>query len=109
MILYATKRIVFCVVVKDSTIESKASFRSKKTITLEKEIERALRRIQAQLITSTDDYWSLSNVLNIVSVAGIISSKKIDRAEIQKIKSMVKVKRLDFDQKTIQDLAKKIA
>lgn len=86
-----------------------SSLRSKKTITLDRDLEQALRKIQAQLILNTDDNWSLSNILNILSAAGIIGSKKFDRAELQKIKSMVKAKELDFDQKIISDLAKKIA
>lgn len=89
--------------------ESKPSLRSQKTITLEKELEQALRRIQAQLIITTDDYWSLSNVLNLVSAAGIISSKRLGRSELQRIKAMVKAKKLNFDEKTVRDLAKKIA
>lgn len=83
--------------------------RSKKSITLEKELESALRKIQSQLIVSSDGYWSLSNVLNIVAAGGIIASKRLDRSEWQKIRAAVEQKRLDFDHKALQDLAKKIA
>jgi hypothetical protein len=97
------------VVSKELVTKSKSALRRKKTITLEKEIELALRKIQAHLITSTDDYWSLSNVLNIVAAGGLIASKRLDRSDWQKIKAAVEQKRLDFDHKAIQDLAKKIA
>jgi Na+/phosphate symporter len=83
--------------------------RSKKSITIEKEIESALKKIQSQLIVSSDGYWSLSNVLNIVTAGGLIASKRLDRSEWQKIRSMVEQKKMDFDYKVIQDLAKKIA
>jgi Na+/phosphate symporter len=83
--------------------------RSKKSITIEKEIESALKKIQSQLIVSSDGYWSLSNVLNIVTAGGLIASKRLDRSEWQKIRSMVEQKKMDFDYKAIQDLAKKIA
>jgi len=99
----------FSVVSKEQATKSKPALRSKKTITLEKEIEVAIRKIQAHLITSTDGYWSLSNVLNIVTVGGLIASKRLDRSEWQKIKSMIEAKKIDFDDKTVRDLAKKIA
>ncbi len=83
--------------------------RSKKSVTLEKEIESALKKIQSHLIVSSDGYWSLSNVLNIVAAGGLIASKRFDRSDWQKIKSTVERKRLDFDDKTVRDLAKKIA
>ncbi|MFY9300570.1 MAG: hypothetical protein WAO91_05225 [Candidatus Nitrosotenuis sp.] len=83
--------------------------RSKKSMTLEKELESALKKIQSQLIVSSEGYWSLSNVLNIVAAGGLIASKKLDRAEWQKIRSAVEQKRLDFDEKIVRDLAKKIA
>lgn len=83
--------------------------RSKKSITIEKEIESALKKIQSQLIVSSEGYWSLSNVLNIVTAGGLIASKKLDRSDWQKIKTMVEQKKIDFDDKTVSDLAKKIA
>ena len=83
--------------------------RSKKSVTIEKEIESALKKIQSQLIVSSEGYWSLSNVLNMVTAGGLIASKRLDRLDWQKIKAAVEQKRLDFDDKTIRDLAKKIA
>jgi hypothetical protein len=83
--------------------------RSKKSVTIEKEIESALKKVQSQLIVSSEGYWSLSNVLNIVIAGGLIASKRLDRSDWQKIKSMVGQKKIDFDDKTIRDLAKKIA
>jgi hypothetical protein len=85
------------------------NLRSKKSITIEKEIESALKKIQSQLIVNSEGYWSLSNVLNIVVAGGLIASKKLDRTEWQKIKITIKTKRLNFDEKMIRDLAKKIA
>lgn len=68
-----------------------------------------LRKIQSHLIASTNDYWSLSNVLNIVSAGGIIASKRLDHSEWQKIKSTIKQKKLNFDEKTVREFIKKIA
>ncbi len=83
--------------------------RSKKSITLEKGLEAAVRQIQSHLIANTDGYWSASNVLNMLIAGGLVAAKRFDRSEWQKIKASVEQKRLDFDEKTILDLAKKIA
>ncbi|MFY9300565.1 MAG: hypothetical protein WAO91_05200 [Candidatus Nitrosotenuis sp.] len=44
-----------------------------------------------------------------MAAGGLIASKKLDRSEWQKVKAAVEQKKLDFDDKTVRDLAKKIA
>jgi hypothetical protein len=83
--------------------------KSKKSITLEKEIETKVRKIQARLIEKTDQNWSLSAVLNILVTAGLMQTKKITRAEWQKIKSLVDDKTVSFDDSLISDFVKKMA
>jgi hypothetical protein len=83
--------------------------KSKKSITLEKEIETKVRKIQARLIEKTDQNWSLSVVLNILVTAGLMQTKKIGRAEWQKIKSLVDNKTISFDDSLISDFVKKMA
>ncbi len=82
--------------------------KSKKSITLEKEIETKVRRIQARLIEKTDKNWSLSVVLNILVTAGLMQTKKMTRADWDKIKSQVRNKTIRFDDSTIADFVKKI-
>lgn len=83
--------------------------KSKKSITLEKEIETKVRKIQARLIEKTDQNWSLSVVLNILVTAGLMQTKKTTRAEWQKIKSLVENKSISFDDSMISDFVKKMA
>lgn len=83
--------------------------KSKKSITLEKEIETKVRRIQARLIEKTDENWSLSEVLNILVTAGLTQTKKMTKSEWEKIKSQVHNKTISFDDSTIMDFVKKIA
>jgi hypothetical protein len=83
--------------------------KSKKSITLEKEIETKVRKIQARLIEKTDQNWSLSVVLNILVTAGLMQTKKMSRAEWQKIKSLVDDKAINFDDSLISDFVKKMA
>jgi hypothetical protein len=56
--------------------KSSAVPKSKKSITLEKEIETKVRRIQARLIEKTDQNWSLSTVLNILVTGGLLQFRQ---------------------------------
>ncbi len=60
---------------------AKSIIRSKKSITLDPQIETKVRKIQARLIEKTDKNWSVSTVLNILTTIGLIYSKKLDRDE----------------------------
>ena len=82
--------------------------KSKKSITLEKEIETKVRRIQARLIEKTDQNWSLSTVLNILVTGGLLQTKKMSRADWQKVRNLVEEKSISFDESTISDFVKKL-
>lgn len=93
-----------CMATKSPTAVPK----SKKSITLEKEIETKVRRIQARLIEKTDQNWSLSEVLNILVTAGLMQTKKMSRNDWQKIKSLVDNKAINFEEGLILDFVKKL-
>jgi len=82
--------------------------KSKKSITLEKEIETKVRRIQARLIEKTDQNWSLSTVLNILVTGGLLQTKKMSKNDWQKIRTLVEQKSISFDEGTLMDFVKKI-
>lgn len=82
--------------------------KSKKSITLEKEIETKVRRIQARLIEKTDQNWSLSTVLNVLVTGGLLQTKKMSRADWQKVRNLVEDKSVSFDESTISDFVKKL-
>jgi hypothetical protein len=82
--------------------------KSKKSITLEKEIETKVRRIQARLIEKTDQNWSLSTVLNILVTGGLLQTKKMSKNDWQKIRDLVEQKAINFDESTMMDFVKKI-
>jgi hypothetical protein len=82
--------------------------KSKKSITLEKEIETKVRRIQARLIEKTDQNWSLSTVLNILVTGGLLQTKKMSKNDWQKIRMLVEQKAINFDESTMMDFVKKI-
>lgn len=82
---------------------------SKKSITLEKEIETKVRKIQARLIEKTDQNWSLSAVLNLLVSAGLMQTKKMSKNDWQKIKDSVDNKTILFDESLIADFVKKLS
>ncbi len=82
--------------------------KSKKSITLEKEIETKVRRIQARLIEKTDQNWSLSTVLNILVTGGLLQTKKMSKNDWQRIRTLVEQKSISFDESTMMDFVKKI-
>lgn len=86
-----------------------SSPKSKKSITLEKEIETKVRRIQARLIEKTDQNWSLSTVLNMLVTGGLMQTKKMSANDWQKIRTIVENKTLSFDESLINDFTKKIS
>ncbi len=90
-------------------MERSKPIKSKKSITLEKEIETKVRKIQGRLIEKTDKSWSLSEVLNILATAGLYQTKKMSRADWQKVRKAVDNKTVSFDESTISDFVKKIS
>ena len=82
--------------------------KSKKSITLEKEIEIKIRKIQARLIEKTDKSWSMSIVLNMLVTGGLLYTKRMSRAEWQKIRASVEQKTVNFDDSLILDFVRKI-
>lgn len=89
--------------------KSTTSPKSKKSITLEKEIETKVRKIQARLIEKTDQNWSLSTVLNILITGGLMQTKKMTASDWQKVMTLVENKTLSFDDSLINDFTKKIS
>ncbi|CDI05627.1 hypothetical protein [Candidatus Nitrosotenuis uzonensis] len=90
-------------------VKSTTSPKSKKSITLEKEIETKVRKIQARLIEKTDQNWSLSTVLNILITGGLMQTKKMTSSDWQKIATLVENKTINFDDSLINDFTKKIS
>ena len=82
--------------------------KSKKSITLEKEIEIKIRKIQARLIEKTDRSWSMSMVLNMLVTGGLMYTKKMSRSDWQKIRSALEQKTVSFDDSLITDFVRKI-
>ena len=64
--------------------------RSRRTITIDTDLEKKLRDIQGQLILASNKNWSLSAILNVVVLAGIVGSSSLGKDEWKVIKSFLK-------------------
>ncbi|MEW6044029.1 MAG: hypothetical protein AB1608_07170 [Thermoproteota archaeon] len=91
------------------TLSESKPIMSKKSITLEKEIETKVRKIQARLIEKTDQNWSLSGVINLLVSAGLMQTKRMSKSDWQKIKDLVDNKTILFDESLIADFVKKLS
>ena len=72
------------------TSKKSGAIRSRKTITIDTDLEKKLRDIQGQLIVASNKNWSLSAILNVVVLAGIVGSSSLDKDEWKVIKSFLK-------------------
>jgi hypothetical protein len=84
------------------------TLRTKKSITIDPEIESAARKVQARLIEGTNKSWSVSIVLNILVLAGLAHAKKLDKQEWQEIISMIEGREVKIKDSTIADVVKKM-
>lgn len=76
---------------------------SKKTFMLDKRIEKKLRFIQGQLITSDEKNWSLSKIINILLLHALLTTKEKDPS-FDAIKAFLNGKRVELDDSAIDSL-----
>ena len=73
------------------TSKKSGTRRSRRTITIDVDLEKRVRDIQGQLIVASNKNWSLSAILNVVVLAGIMGgSSSLTNAEWNVIKSFLK-------------------
>ena len=72
------------------TSKKSGTRRTRRTITIDPDLEKKLRDIQGQLIVASNKNWSLSAILNVVVLAGIVGSSSLDKDEWKAVKSFLK-------------------
>ena len=78
----------------------------KKTFMLDKRLEKKLRYIYGQLITTDEKNWSLSKIINLLLLHSLITSST--PTDIEFIKSFLDGKNLNFDKKIMEDIIQKL-
>lgn len=82
--------------------------RSRKSLTLEPQLLDILIDLKGKLIQKTHKDYSISTLVNLLAIAGIISSHKLTARDWGAIKLMVKEKRIRVNSKTIQNCVSKL-
>lgn len=77
---------------------------NRRTIMIDKEIESKVRDIQAQLILNTSNSWSFSTVANLLMLAGITSSDKLTKEDLDLVKSFVDGENVSLKKKSIRKI-----
>ena len=73
------------------TSKKSGTIRARRTITMDPGLEKRLRDIQGQMIMASNKNWSLSAILNVVVLAGIMGgSSSLNKDEWKVIKSFLK-------------------
>ena len=85
------------------------SRRSRKSLTLEPQLLELLVDLKVKLIQKTRQDFSISTLVNLLTVAGLSSADKLSLREYMAIKSMVKEKRIRISGKTIQNCVSKLS
>ena len=95
--------------VSKKTTKKSSSRRSRKSLTLEPQLLETLVELKGKLIQKTHQDFSISTLVNLLTVAGLSSADKLSLREWKAIKSMVKEKRIRISGKTIQNCVSKLA
>ena len=91
------------------TSKKSGTRRGRRTITMDVDLEKRVRDIQGQLIVASNKNWSLSAILNIVVLAGIMGgSSSLSNAEWNVIKSFLKGDKPNLRQFTISGYVKNL-
>ena len=80
----------------------------KRSITINTILEEKLREIQSQLIGSTKTSWSLSMIVNVLIISGLLALDKLSKEDLHKIKYFIESDKITFNHKPVRDFVEQI-
>ena len=81
----------------EKTRKKSGTRKTRRTITIDPDLEKKVRDIQGQLIVASNKNWSLSAILNVVVLAGIMGgSSSLTKPEWKVIRSFLKGDKLNL-------------
>lgn len=75
---------------------------TRKTISIDDEIEAILRKIQGDCISSDTQSTSLSKVINIVVLCGLIASETLDSAQLKILREFAEGKKTKLTNENLE-------
>src|SRR3989442_15806306 len=85
-----------------------ANHKRKRSITINTVLEEKLRDIQGQLIGSTKSNWSLSLIVNVLIISGLLALDKLSKEDFHKIKYFIESDKITFNHNTVRDYVEQI-
>ena len=85
-----------------------ANHKRKRSITINTVLEEKLRDIQSQLIGSTKSNWSLSMIVNVLIISGLLALDKLSKEDLHKIKYFIESDKITFNHKPVRDFVEQI-
>ena len=95
--------------VSRKTTRKPSSRRSRKSLTLEPQLLEILLELKGKLLQKTHQDFSISSLVNLLTIAGLSSAHKLSSREWKDIKSSVKEKRIRISGSTIQSCVSKLS
>lgn len=78
------------------------------TISLEREIQEKIRMLHSLMSTYGDEDWSISKVINMLLLGGIIASEKLSMQEWDVIKKFASGKPLSLDEIRVENYVRNL-
>ena len=85
-----------------------ANHKRKRSITINTVLEEKLRDMQSQLIGNTKSNWSLSMIVNVLIISGLLALDKLSKEDLHKIKYFIESDKITFNHKTVKDFVEQI-
>lgn len=92
-----------------TTLKQAPQPKSRKSLTIDTLLLERLSDLQGRLIQTTHNNWSVSSLVTILTLAGLMHSNKINQNEWNKILTMVKKKNITVEDKQLRNCISKIA
>ena len=93
----------------EKTSKKSGTRRTRRTITIDPDLEKRLRDIRGQMIMASNKNWSLSAILNVVVLAGVLrGSSSLNKDESKVIKSFLKGEKLNLSRFNMAEYVKNL-
>ena len=64
--------------------------------------------MQSQLIGNTKSNWSLSMIVNVLIISGLLALDKLSKEDLHKIKYFIESDKITFNHKPVRDFVEQI-
>src|SRR5437867_6331343 len=88
--------------------QKNANHKRKRKININTVLKEKIKDIQSQLISSTKSNWSLSLIVNVLIISGLLALDKLSKEDLHKIKYFIESDKITFNHNTVRDYVEQI-